>query len=166
MHRSGENHTSRERIEQVLNENDKTVRGFKNYIPIEGANIILKKWAEAGHEIIYISSHRNRNDVKADAYVLKKFGFPKGKILYRHKNISYKSVIKKEKPEIIIEDNCESIEKWITKKVGFLPRFLIRRLCRREMVCYHIPKAMKKEIKSIIVEEFKGIADVSLNYRR
>jgi len=70
---------------------------------------------------------------------LKKYNFPKGQILYRRNNESYKDVAEKIAPDILIEDDCESIS-------GV-----------KEMTITFVKPEIKQKIKSIIVQEFGGI---------
>jgi len=59
--------------------------------------------------------------------------------LFRKEGEKYKDVAEKLMPDVLIEDNCESI--------GGEP----------EMTYPHINEDLKKKIKSIIVKEFGGI---------
>ena len=164
MHASGKNKKPSERIDQVLDEKDKTIYDFDKYIPIENASETLNKWVENGIEIIYMSFHKEEINIKKDIEVLNKYNFPIATVLYRSRNQGYKDIVKNELPDIIIEDNCESIGKWIENKYKFLPNIFVRYLKIREMVYPNLPKAIKKDIQSIIVEEFKGIDDLNLDF--
>ena len=77
--------------------------------------------------------------IPVDQQVLDKYGFPKGEIFYRQKGEEYKDVAERVLPDILIEDDCESI--------GGEP----------EMTYPHIREELKPKIKSIVVKEFQGI---------
>ena len=87
---------------------------------------------------MYLSSHKRREDVEKDRFVLNKYQFPKGRIFYRHQD-KWDPIIIKAKPDVIIEDDCESIggDSYITYQ--------------------NISSELKSKIKSIIVKEFGGI---------
>ena len=138
MHKSGYGHTSKERIEQVLNE-DKFVCDFISYIPIDNAVRKLQEWKKQGAKIMYLSSHKINEDVEKDKLVLKKYNFPKGQIFHCKENEDWQDIIKKIKPDVIIEDNCESI--------GGIA----------EMTYPNLSSKLKENIKSVVVEEFTGI---------
>lgn len=163
MHESGRDVSPDKRGNQVLDETDKTISDFENYIPIGEANVILRNWKESNSEILYMSSHRNEKDVKKDIVVLEKYKFPLGKVLHRGKFSGYKNLIKKEAPDVIIEDDCECIGKWIKKKYPFLPEAIVTWLKTREMTYPYLPKQMQKKIQSIVVHEFVGIDTVCLS---
>jgi PhzF family phenazine biosynthesis protein len=42
----------------VLDENDRTIAEFENYVPIDKANEVLAEWKAVGVEIVYMSSHK------------------------------------------------------------------------------------------------------------
>ena len=71
--------------------------------------------------------------------VLRKHGFPKGKLLHRTKNKQYKDVATKAMPDIIIEDDCESIGG------------------SNEMTYTHLDSQVKAKIKLVVVKMFEGI---------
>ena len=70
---------------------------------------------------------------------LRKFNFPKGRIIYRRKELEYSDLIKIIKPRILIEDDCESI--------GGI----------KEMIITHLNPEQKTKLISVIVKEFEGI---------
>ena len=114
-----------------------------NYVPIGDAINTLKKWQEEGYEVIYLTSLKGRGAMKM-AQHLDELGFTGSMVGYRQKNQDYATLIKEELPDILIEDNCSSIG-------------------GEENMCYNLlSEKLKKEIKHIVVEEFKGIDDVKL----
>ena len=114
-----------------------------NYIPIDNAINTLKKWQEEGYEVIYLTSLKGRRAMKM-AQHLDELGFTGSMVGYRQKNQDYATLIKEELPDILIEDNCLSVG-------------------GEQNMCYNLlSEKLKKEIKHIVVEEFKGIDDVKL----
>ena len=113
------------------------------YIPINNAIETLKKWQEEGYEVIYLTSLKGRRAMKM-AQHLDELGFTGSMVGYRQKNQDYATLIKEELPDILIEDNCLSVG-------------------GEQNMCYNLlSDELKKEIKHIVVEEFKGIDDVKL----
>lgn len=138
MHRKAIGKTREERVQQVI-DNDPSIYDFMSYVPVGSSNEKLDVWMRQGAEIIYLSSNKNLNDIKNDSFVLKKYGFPKGDILYRSGNLSYKDIAENIIPDILIEDDCESIGGKI------------------EMVYPNLSGSVKAKIKAIVVKEFSGI---------
>ncbi len=116
----------------------------KNYIPVGNAVAKLKLWEKQGAIISYLTSRRIKNEVEAIRNILRKYGFPHAENLYfRHQGEDYKDVAEKLLPDIIVEDDCESIGGEI------------------EMTYPHIRPDLKKKIKSVVVKEFEGIDHLS-----
>lgn len=151
MHKNAEGKTREEIINQVINE-EKSIRDFANYIPIGNAPQKLQKWVFQRAEICYLSaltkSKKGRGDeivgeegFEAERNILEKYNFPKGDIYHREENEDYKDVIERMRPlpDIIIEDDCESIGG------------------KKEMVYPHLKPELKSKIKSVPVREFGGI---------
>lgn len=138
MHSSAKKCSREERVLQVIRK-DPSIFDYSSYVPISNAVDKLCIWKNQGVDILYLSFHRNRKGIKADKSVLKKFGFPNGRIIYRKKNLEYNDLIEKIKPEILIEDDCESIGG------------------EEEMVITHIDPVLKRKIKFVVVKEFEGI---------
>jgi len=70
---------------------------------------------------------------------LEKYNFPKGQVFYRQNAESYKDIAEKIIPDVLIEDDCESIGG------------------EKEMTITFVKPEIKQKIKSIIVKEFNGI---------
>ena len=138
MHKSAEGKTRKERVRQVEND-DLSVHDYASYIPIGNAVEKLKSWQSQGAEILYLSSHEIAEDVEKDKIVLKKYNFPKGQIFYRQNSETYKDIAEKIIPDILIEDDCESIGG------------------EKEMTITYVKPEIKQKIKSIVVKEFYGI---------
>ncbi len=144
MHKGALGHKREETIQQVKNK-EKTVHEFESYIPIGNAVKKLKIWKEARAEIFYLTSRKKPKEISQIQKVLQNYRFPKGKLLHRKENEEYSNVAEKVNPDILIEDDCESIGG------------------TDEMTITHIKPKIKKKIKSIPVKEFGGIDHLSDN---
>ena len=138
MHKAGLGKTPQERVKQVET-NEPSVHKYGEYVPVGKANEKIGRWQKQGAEIVYLSSHRDGASVKKDIQVLSQYNFPNGPVLYRHLFQTYASVAEKAMPDVLIEDDCESI--------GGEP----------QMTYPHIKPTKKHLIKSIVVKEFSGI---------
>jgi len=138
MHKSGVGHTREEIVEMARN---KVVAPhyFADFVPIGDAVKKLISWQNQGAEILYLTSRRKSDQIEEIKQVLKKFNFPNGQFLFRKENEEYKDVAERIIPDILVEDDCESI-------TGI-----------DEMTITHVRPAIKKMIKSIPVKEFDGI---------
>jgi hypothetical protein len=142
MHSSAQHVSREERVEQVLNE-ESSVRDYENYIPISQASYKLKTWEKAGAEIYYITS-RTGDQVDKILNVLKKHDFPNPENLaYRISGEDFKDVVNRIQPDVLIEDDCESIG-------GKL-----------EM----ISPTLSNIIRTIITKEFEGIDKLSDDFK-
>lgn len=138
MHRSGASLTREEMVKQVIN-GDESVHDYKSYIPNGNALEKIKKWVSNGAEIYYLTSRRGKQ-VKEIKSVLDKYDFPStSNLCYRNPFEGYADVAVRIMPDILIEDDCESIGG------------------EMEMTYPHIPDKNKKRIKSVVVKEFSGI---------
>ena len=138
MHNSGSGKTRGERVKQVKKKNISVLK-YEDYIPIGNVVNKLNNWVRQDADIVYLSSHKKSKGVEKDKIVLNKYNFPEGEVLYRKKGKSYKDVAEKVMPDILIEDDCESIGG------------------EKEMTYTFIELGLKKRIKSIPVKEFGGI---------
>ena len=112
---------------------------FKASVPIGNSVGKIRKWAGQGAEIVYLTSRRKREEIAAIQSVLDAFGFPKGELLFRTGSESYGEVASRERPDILIEDDCESIGG------------------ESEMTYPHLSPIVKPRVKSIVIKEFLGI---------
>lgn len=146
MHKNALKKTREERVQQsILRE--KSVLDYENYIPIGNAVKKLIEWKKQGAEILYLSSHENIKDVKKDKLVLKKYKFPLGKVYFRENGKEYSKIAEEIIPNILIEDDCESIGG------------------KKEMTITKVNPIIKKKIKSIVVKEFEGIDRLPENFK-
>jgi hypothetical protein len=140
MHRNAEGLTREEIIKQVT-EGDEVVHDYALYIPVGNAVKKLQEWKGQGAKLCYLSSHKNAKDIEKDKFVLKKYAFPDGQIFYRRNREEYKDIVERIQPlpDVIVEDNCESIGGTV------------------EMVYPNLKPELKNKINSIVVKEFGGI---------
>lgn len=141
MHKNAEGKPREERVRQVENE-DPFVLDYASYIPVDSAVEKLKSWQRQGAEILYLSSHETVEDVEKDQFVLDKYDFPKGQIFYRRNGQSYKDIAEKIIPDILIEDDCESIGG------------------EKEMTITFVRPEIRQKVKSVVVKEFGGIENL------
>ena len=138
MHKNAAGHTRKEIIKQVETK-EKSVHDYKSYIPIGNAVKKLLNWKKDGAEILYLTSRTKRGEIRQIKNVLSKHGFPDGRLLFRKKNEGYKDIAERVFPDILVEDDCESIGG------------------KSEMTITHVKPEIKKKIKPITVKEFGGI---------
>lgn len=147
MHLSGKGVSRKERVAQVKGESP-GVTDYANYIPIGNASDKLKEWKLQGTELCYLTSRRTKSEINDIKRVLNKYNFPKGELYYRKGKEEYKDIAERVMPNILIEDDCESIGGEI------------------EMTHPHILKDKQREIKSVIIPEFGGIDHLSNNIEK
>ncbi|MGD0057125.1 MAG: hypothetical protein ABSB83_04625 [Methanomassiliicoccales archaeon] len=112
---------------------------FTASVPIGNSVGKIRKWAGQGAEIVYLTSRRKQEEIAAIQSVLETFGFPQGKLLFRIGSESYGEVASRERPDVLVEDDCESIGG------------------ESEMTYPHLSPAVRPRVKSIVVKEFLGI---------
>jgi hypothetical protein len=138
MHRNAVGRSREERVRQVR-EREASVLDAATYVPVENAVSKLRRWHEQGAELAYLSSHKTVQGVEKDRTVLRKYNFPDAPILFRGSGEGYQDVAERAMPDVLIEDDCESIGG------------------EQEMTYLHIKPELKTRITSIVVKEFGGI---------
>ena len=138
MHAGAVGRTREQRVAQVRAGNDPTLHDYGAYVPVGGAVAKLWRWQRQGASISYLSSHRDPDAVAADARVLRRHGFPPGRVLARQPGQSYGELAAGELPDVLIEDDCES-------------------LGAGQITYPQIPPDVRGRIRSIVVPEFGGI---------
>ena len=118
----------------IMHPDEAHLRDFASYVPVGGAVAKLRRWADQGAEIAYLSAHHD----PADEDVLRHNGFPQGRILAREPGETYGVVAARELPDLLIEDDCASIG-------------------ADEITYPQIPAGAREHIASIVVPEFGGI---------
>lgn len=159
MHRSARNVCREERVEQgklagiqmeektlAYNSNSTTnaeinsVYDYDNYLPVGEVVKKLTTWKGQGVTIYYLTSRRIKKEIEAIKNVLRKYNFPDCQnLLFRKQGEDYKDIAERLMPDVLIEDDCESIGG------------------EKEMTYTHINPRLKAKIKSIVVKEFFGI---------
>jgi hypothetical protein len=137
MHSGAVGRERAERVDQVR-AGHPTVGEYATYVPVGGAVAKLERWQDAHAQIDYLSSHREPDDVAKDVLVLRTYAFPLGRVLARRPDESYGELVGHELPDVLIEDDCESIGAGQISYPQIRPDLRVR-------------------IKSIIVPEFGGI---------
>lgn len=139
MHASTRGLTREKRVEQSKRR-EASIYDYKNYISVGKAVEKLLTWKKQGAELYYLTSRKTLEEVADIKKVLEKFNFPDNQnLLYRKEDEEYKDVVERLTPDILVEDDCESIGGKV------------------EMVYPHIQKELKQKIKSVVVKEFGGI---------
>jgi len=138
MHKNALERTREERVKQVL-DSDKSLYDFATYVPVGNVARKLQIWKKQGAEIVYLSSHKKDEDVEKDKIVLRYYGFPDGQVFFRHRGERYNEIAERFLPDILIEDDCESIGG------------------EKNMTYPHVKPELKVRIKSVVVKEFGGI---------
>ena len=139
MHKNAVGRTRAERVRQVVDRRDGSLYDFASYVPIDNVVRKLHAWHQQGADIVYLSSHKRIEDVETDSAVLQSYHFPSGQVYYCQQDEGYGDVAEKVRPDILIEDDCESI--------GGIT----------EMTYPQIKSEEPDKIKSIFVQEFGGI---------
>jgi len=138
MHKNALGLTHEEIIQQIK-EKEESVEKYESYVSIGDAAKKLNVWKEDGADIFYLTSRKKRTEIEQIRNVLKRNGFPEGQLLFRKEKEEYKDVAERVIPDVLVEDDCESIGG------------------ADEMTITHIKPEIKKKIKSIPVREFGGI---------
>lgn len=138
MHSAGVG-KKREEIVNQVKEKEISVKNYGSYIPIARAQEKLNTWIKRGAELFYLTSRINPHEIEQIRGVLNGNNFPKGKLVFRKQGEEYTNVAERIKPDILIEDDCESIGG------------------EKEMIYPHIKPEIKKGVKSIVIKEFSGI---------
>ena len=137
MHRNAVGHSRKQIVQQVIDK-EPSVKQYAEYIPIGWAVEKLRQWKEQGATLIYITS-RKGDAIGLVRQVLQRYGFPDGKLESRSEGEEYKDVAERVMPDVLIEDDCESIGG------------------ESEMVYPNMRSELKPKIKSVVVKEFEGI---------
>jgi len=93
----------------IMHSSPKKIKDYSSYIPVKNAVKKLKTWKEKGCKISYLTSRRLQSEIKQVEEVLKKFNFPKGTLYFSKKGEEYKDTVERLRPDIFIDDDCESI---------------------------------------------------------
>jgi hypothetical protein len=130
---------SRKEIVRRVEKEQKAVHDYNSYVPVGNSVKKLEGWKKQGAEILYLTSRRKPKEVKQIKNVLERCSFPDGRLLFREKGEEYKDVAERIIPDVLVEDDCESIGG------------------KDEMTITYIKPEIRKKIKSVVVTEFGGI---------
>ena len=108
-------------------------------IPIGQSPAKVTSWRNHGAEICYVTASRKAANVRRSEEALRRWSFPEGILLSRKNGESYADIAVGTKPDIIVEDDCESIGG------------------TKEMIHPNLPESMKQSIASVVVREFEGV---------
>ena len=113
---------------------------FAKYIPIGMSVDKIQNWVQSGSTIYYLTSRRKENEIISIKNILKQYYFPQYENLYyRKEGEDYEDVVTKILPDILVEDDCESIGG------------------KKEMTHTNLESSVKDRIQSLVVKEFEGI---------
>ena len=145
--------SSKQKNMKIMIFTEGTVLGPKNmfqhfnhkiYIPIGNCISKIKSWEEQGAQILYFTSRKKVKQVNEIREILKKFNFPGERLYYREEKEKYKDIIEFVVPDILIEDDCQSIGgKW-------------------QMCITYVNEEVKSKVNSIVLKEFEGIDNLPL----
>jgi hypothetical protein len=120
-----------------------TLYNHNSYIPIGNAVDKIKSWQQQGAIIIYCTSRRKKKHMNDMVSVLKKHDFVGAVLVARETKESYANIVETLLPDVLIEDDCKSIGgAW-------------------QMCITKVKPEIKEKIKSVVVQEFKGIDNLS-----
>lgn len=112
---------------------------FAASVPIGNAMAKLRAWHDQGAEIAYLTSRTRVEQITEIQRVLTRHHFPEGRLWFRRSGEAYADVAAQVRPDVLIEDDCESIGG------------------EAEMTYPHLRADLKARIVSIVVTEFGGI---------
>jgi hypothetical protein len=115
------------------------IPGYEELAPIGSAVEKLQAWKQQGAEISYLTSRLKPGEISQVRQVLRDYNFPEGQLLFRQPGEAYRDVAERILPDILVEDDCESIGGEI------------------EMTYPGIQTELKRRIKPVVVKEFGGI---------
>lgn len=116
---------------------------FADCVPIGNSAGKIQGWKRQGATILYLTSRTTSEEAQTIKIILAEYGFPDGELLFRRAGEEYNDVAERALPDVIIEDDCESIGG------------------EEEMTYPHIRQDLKSRIRSIVVKEFGGIDHLS-----
>lgn len=134
MHANAVGRSREERVQQVKLGQD--LGGIASYLPTGDAVRKVQTWQQQGAEIVYLSPGRR---VEQTPVVLATHRFPQGPVAFGAPNETWQDVVARIQPDILIEDDCESIGG------------------ESEMTFPQLQPELQANITSIVVKEFAGV---------
>jgi hypothetical protein len=130
----------REEVEKLVrNGSVPWLEDWAGFVPHGDSVKKIGSWKKQGATIVYLTSRTKPEEVQTIREVLRKYHFPQGELLSREPDEEYKDVAERVVPDIIVEDDCESIGE------------------EEEMTCLRIRPELKARIKSVVVKDSEGI---------
>jgi hypothetical protein len=108
-------------------------------VPIGESPKKVRSWKMFGSEIYYLTASRKDTNVAKCHMALRKWSFPDGLLLHRNPIETYSDILQKLRPDVIVEDDCESLGG------------------KNEMVYPNLSEPLRRSIASVVVREFEGI---------
>ena len=144
MHAAAAGVNRDERVRQVRR-GDPTVPDFASYIPAPGTADKLAAWHRHGAILIYLSSHRRPDDLRADESVLRRHGFPPGPVHGRQQGEDYGPLVERLGLDVLVEDDCESIGG------------------AAQTCAAQLSPAGRQSVRCVVLPEFSGLAGLPDN---
>jgi hypothetical protein len=141
MHSAGADVDRDERVRQVVSAHP-NVWDFADYVPTPGTAEKLAAWNQHGANLVYLSSHREAEDIGADESVIRRHGFPVGPVRARECGEDYGALVERLELDVLVEDDCESIG-GLSKTCTFM-----------------LSPETRRSVRSIVLPEFLGLADL------
>lgn len=115
----------------------------RGYVPIGNAVKVINNLYNKGNEV-YLCSYVRINRYKFIKSIVDYYKINYTEILCRDKKEQYSNLVEKVMPDILIEDDCKSIGG------------------EKQCCITNVKEDLKRNIKSIVVEEFKGIDNIEI----
>jgi hypothetical protein len=138
MHREALGVSREERVRQVR-QRTPSVFDISNYVSVGQAREKLWRWHDLGAQLGYLGPSRRPENMEKNERLLCHLDFPPGPLYHRGPDESYAQVVERVRPDIYIEDDCESIGG------------------EAEMATPRLGAEARSRITCIIVLEFGGI---------
>jgi hypothetical protein len=130
-----------ERVRQVVSGHP-SIWDFADYVPTPGTAGKLAAWNRYGASVVYLSAHRQAEDVEADEAVLRRHGLSAGPVCAREVGEDYGQLVERLELDVLVEDDCESIG-GVSKTCTFM-----------------LSPETRRSVRSIVLPEFLGLADL------
>jgi hypothetical protein len=130
------------REESVKKSREWTAKGggwLGELVPLGSSPKKVNSWNSQSVQIYYLTASRKPENILKCEQALKRWSFPIGQLLSRKENQTYTDIVVPLRPDVIVEDDCESLGG------------------TKEMVYPNLPSDVKRSIASVIVREFEGI---------
>jgi len=130
---------------QQVRRRDPSVADFASYLPTPGTTDKLAAWARRGAILIYLSSHRRQNDIRADESVIRRHRFPPGPVHGRQEGEDYGPLVDRLGLDVLVEDDCESIGG------------------AAQTCAAQLSPAGRQSVRCVVLPEFSGLAGLPDN---